>query len=147
MAILSMFKSKNKNNIWQWSEDREIRYMKLDVGSGTVDDNKNCRSYHSAQECIMKDHIKGGLTLAVWQRDAFPKNPFCDIDEAKKKQLSDIDAIAEEAGRVAKDKAIEDTRRNKLLNMFVTLGYVFGITVLIAFGWLIYQNGGIEFSL
>lgn len=145
MAFFGLFgKKKEKRRVWHWGEDRVITNKELEVESGVVMDNKDNLAFHSVQEFVMNDMIGGGLTLLVWQRDAFPKNPFRNLEDIRKAQLDDIDSIADEAGRIAKDKAIEDSRRNKLLNMFTTLGYIFGIIIAITFLVLVWQNGGIQ---
>ena len=135
-----------KRPVWQWGEDRTIRRALMEVESGAVEDNKNSRAFHSIQDFMMRDHIKGGLTLLVWQRDAFPKNPFRTLDTAQKAQLEDINKIADEMGRKAKDKALDDRRRSQQMLMFNILGYVFGITILLVLAFLIWQNGGISFG-
>lgn len=144
MNIPFLSKKEEKRPVWHWGEDRRITRNLWKVGNGVIEDFKTTRAFHSVQEFIMNDHVFGGLTLLVWQRDAFPKNPFRNIDSVKQQQLDDIDSIADEAGRIAKDKALEDNRRNKLLMMFTTLGYVFGITILLVLGFMIWKNGGIN---
>lgn len=142
----SLFK-KNKKDflpVWVWQEDREIKRVEMEVTPGAVIDSKNSRAYHMIHDLMIRDHIVGGLTLVVWQRDAFPKNPFRSLDNVRQSQLEDINRIANEKGRTAKDQALLEAYRNKMVMMLTTMGYVFGIAVLLGIAFMVVRSGGVS---
>lgn len=146
MGLLNWFSGKKVDKLpyYQWGENGKITRNIAEVESGALCDNKLNRAYHSIPDFKMRDHIKGGLVLLVWQRDAFPKNPFRQLDDVRERQLKDINMIAGEAGKTAKHQMIDERHREKLLNMFTTLGYAFGITILIVLAFVIWKSGGIN---
>lgn len=139
-----IFNPKAKLPVWLYGEGRTIKRFKGNVLSGAVEHSKEPWAFHMMQDFMMRDHIKGGLAIIVWQRDAFPRNPFRNVDEAYKRQLQDIDKIADEAGRTAKDKALEDRRKNSIFMALIALGLIFGIVILIIMAFTIWRNGGIS---
>ena len=130
--------------VWEWGEDRQIKRISMQVESGVVINNKKNRAYHMIHDFMMRDHIKGGLVILTWQRDAFPKHPFRDIDAFRKQQLDDINQIAKESAKSAKDKAMDDTNRNRLVGMFTILGYTFGITILLGIVFMVFSSGAMS---
>jgi len=135
---------KEKMAVWEWGENRTIQRISMDVDTAVVLHPKKPRAHHLIHDFTMRDHVYGGLALLVWQRDSFPKHPFRNIDAFLKSQLEDINQIAKDRAKSAKDKALDDAQRNRLAIMFTMLGYVFGIAVLLAIIYMVIQNGGLE---
>ncbi len=137
-------KKPEKRPVWHWGEDRRIQRIMMEVESGFCEDTKTRRAYHMIHDFMMRDLIGGGLTILVWQRDAFPKHPFRKLDDTRKAQLEQINTIANERAKTAKDKALEDSRNMKMATMLTSLGYAFGITILLGIIFMVWQGGGFK---
>jgi len=124
------------------TSDNRIKYLSLNVKDAVIEDEESYRAWHLLPELMIPDHVHGGMAFLLSERSAIPFHPFHTLETYREQQLNDIKAIAAEARKGVKEAARNDLRRQRIATMVTTMGYLFGILVVIALIFLIWKEGG-----